>query len=210
MVARMVELVLEKEAEFSALDAAVGDGDFGASLAKGFSKLREEWEELPKEDMGAFLKACGLLIGEECGGASGPLWGGAFRAAAKAAKDKEALGVEDLALLLDQAVLSIQKTGKAEAGDKTMVDALLPAVKSLVQDAQAHLPLEEALKNAAAAAMEGAEATRDMVAKRGRASYLGERTVGHPDPGAMAVGILLQGVYEHRKTAESKRFTDEL
>ncbi len=194
IVERMTQVVLANEVAFCELDSVAGDGDFGMSLAVGFRALQSDWADLPRNDASAFLKGCSLRILEHCGGASGPIWGGAFGAAARAAKGKSRLEVKDLADMAGEAVAAIQKRGGAKRGDKTLLDALIPAQEALAAGAAAGLTIAEALASAAAAARNGAEETRQMVASRGRASYVGERSLTHPDAGAFALGVLFTDI----------------
>lgn len=186
----MTEVIIENEVPFCELDAAAGDGDFGMSLAKGFKELKKVRAELPAEDIGAYLKAGGLIITEHCGGASGPIWGSAFRAAGKFADGKTELDLAGLAGLLQAAVEGIQKRGGARLGDKTLLDALIPAAVALKRDAETGKPLLPAMESSAKAAVLGAEKTKEMVASKGRASYVGERSLSYPDAGATAIGII--------------------
>jgi dihydroxyacetone kinase len=166
------------------------------SLSTGFKVLKEEWEQLPKEDIGVFLKECGMLITEHCGGASGPIWGSAFRGAGKYAAGKTDLDVKELGELLNAAVEAIQKRGGAKLGDKTLLDALIPAAEDLLKSGQEEEDMAQAMKKSAAEAVSGAERTKDIIASRGRASYLGERSLNYPDAGAMAIGIIFNGISE--------------
>lgn len=195
----MAKLIIEKEVYFCELDSFAGDGDFGMSLAKGFKKLKKEWDNLPQEDIGTFLKACGMIINEHCGGVSGPIWGSAFRSAGKYAVGKTELSLTELGDLLQNAVNSIQKIGGAQLGDKTLLDALIPATESLKKSGESGEDLLEAIKKAAKDAVLGAEKTKDIVASKGRASYVGERSLNHADAGAMAVGILFTEIVEKFK-----------
>ena len=124
----MIKTVIDNEAYFCELDSNAGDGDFGFSLAKGFKSLKENWEEINKEDIGKFMRSCGMIITEECGGASGPIWGGAFIAAGRYAKGKGEISVKELSELGQSMVDGIQKRGGAKLGDKTLLDAFIPAV----------------------------------------------------------------------------------
>ena len=196
IVDTMSNIIMENEVYFCELDSAAGDGDFGMSLSKGFKVLKDEWENLPKDDIGAFLKECGMLITEHCGGASGPIWGSAFRATGKYAKGKTELNLKELGELLQSAVDGIQKTGGAKLGDKTLLDALIPATESLKKSSEAGEDMLEAMKKSAAEAVLGGEKTKEIVAKRGRASYLGERSISFPDAGATAIGIIFTGIVE--------------
>ena len=190
----MADTNIQNEVYFCELDSVAGDGDFGMSLAKGFKVVKQEWDSLEKDDIGAFLKGCGMIITEYCGGASGPIWGTAFISAARTAKGKTELSLKELADVMQSAVEGIQKRGGAQLGDKTLLDALIPAVISLKNDAEAGLGVTTAFANAANAASEGAEKTKNMVAKRGRATYVGERSISHPDAGAMAIGVIFNEI----------------
>lgn len=198
----MADIIIENEVPFCELDSAAGDGDFGMSLAKGFKQLKAEWDDLDFDDIGSFLKSCSMVIMEYCGGASGPLWGSAFRGAAKAAGDAEEIGVTELAEILQAAAKSIQKTGErsfgrgAVVGDKTLIDALVPAADSLTASAEAGEELLPAMKKAAKAAVDGAESTKKIAAKMGRAGTVGDRSIGYPDAGAFGVGVIFTGIVD--------------
>jgi dihydroxyacetone kinase len=190
IVKTMSEVIIKNEVYFCELDSAAGDGDFGMSLAKGFKELDKEWDGLERGDIGAFIKACGAVIAENCGGASGPIWGGAFKAAGKYAAERQKLGLDEFADMIGSAVEGIQKRGGAKEGDKTLLDALIPTCRALKEGAAKGCDFACALKKGAEAAVAGAEATKNMVASRGRASYVGERSLSYPDAGAMALGII--------------------
>lgn len=200
IIKTMSDIIIENEVPFCELDSAAGDGDFGMSLAKGFKQLKAEWEDLDFDDIGSFLKSCSMVIMEHCGGASGPIWGSAFRGAAKAVKGMEEIGLGELAEMLQQAVVNIQKTGErsfgrgAEVGDKTLIDALAPAADSLTESAKAGEELVPAMKKAAKAAVDGAESTKKIAAKMGRAGTVGDRSIGHPDAGAYGIGVIFTGI----------------
>ena len=196
IIDKMAEIIIANEVYFCELDSVAGDGDFGMSVAKGFKQLKTEWDDLSTDNIGAFLKDAGMIITEFCGGASGPIWGSAFRAAAKSAKGKEEVTLAEFADMMEAAVAGIQKRGKAQLGDKTLLDALIPFGVALRDGAKDGIDLKEAFVNAAKAARDGAELTKTMVAKRGRASYVGERSLTHPDAGAMALGIIFTGIVE--------------
>ena len=189
-VKAMCGIIISKEVYFCELDSVAGDGDFGMSLSKGFRQLQADWAELETDDIGAFLKSCGMLITEHCGGASGPIWGSAFRGMGRAAQGKETLSLGEFAEMLQAAVDAIQKRGGAKLGDKTLLDALIPLVESLKTSAAAGLACTAAFDQAIDAATAGAENTKKIVATKGRASYVGERSIDHPDAGAMAIGII--------------------
>jgi dihydroxyacetone kinase len=198
LVDKMSEVIIENEAAFCELDAHGGDGDFGMSIARGFRHLKAEWAGITAQSrsIGEFLDACSKLIMEYCGGASGPLWGFAFKYAAKAAADKAALNVGDFAELMRAAVRGVQETGKrsfgrgAAVGDKTLADALIPCAEAWTAAAQRGTPFPAAFRAAAEAAVAGAEQTKHIVARMGRAENAGERSLGYPDAGACALGVI--------------------
>lgn len=194
IVGLMTETILANEQAFCELDSAAGDGDFGMSLSKGFRKLEEERPDDSGSDIGAFLIGCSRIITEHCGGASGPIWGTAFRSAGKYAQSREKLSVHEAGVMVNEAVAGIMKRGGAKAGDKTLLDALIPLGEALVKSGQDGLSFSEAMGAAAKAARLGADSSKDMIASRGRASYVGERSLSHPDAGAEAIAIIMQDI----------------
>ncbi len=190
VVSVMADVIIVNEIPFCDLDSAAGDGDFGMSVAKGFKVLKAEWADLSMTDIGAFLKSCSMIITEHCGGASGPIWGSAFRAAGKYADGKSELDLQEFAELMQSAVDGIQKRGGAKLGDKTLLDALIPATEALKVSAVSKHSFKEAIACGAAAAVAGAEKTKEYAASKGRASYVGDRSLSFPDAGAMALGII--------------------
>ncbi|MBJ9987557.1 dihydroxyacetone kinase subunit DhaK [Paenibacillus sp. S28] len=198
LVDRMSGVIIENEIPFCELDAHAGDGDFGMSVAKGFKQLKSEWEELTSQaqDIGGFLDACSLIIMEHCGGASGPIWGSAFRAAGKFAGNRSELSVTDIAGMMDAAVKGIQDTGErsfgrgAVVGDKTLIDALVPYAEAWAKAAKQGTDLIGASLSAAEAAVEGAKQTEHIAARMGRAGTVGDRSIGYPDAGAYALGVI--------------------
>lgn len=198
----MSDVIIKNEVYFCELDSYAGDGDFGMSLAKGFKILKEQISQLNTDDIGSFLKECGMIITEHCGGASGPIWGSAFRSAGKYAIGKKQLDLKDLSGLIESAVDGIQKRGGAKLGDKTLLDALIPAAESLKKSSQSGDEMIEAIKKCAEEAMAGAEKTREIVATKGRASYVGERSINYPDAGAMAIGIIFNEIAQNFEKAK--------
>ena len=194
IVWHLSDIVIENEVYFCELDSAAGDGDFGMSLAKGFKVLKNEWEQLPKDEIGQFLKGCGMLIIEHCGGASGPIWGSAFKSMGKYAQYKTELNLVEAGELLQSAVDGIQKIGGAKLGDKTLLDALIPAAEALKECGASGEEMLSSFQKSAEAAAAGAEKTKEIVAAKGRASYLGERSMNYPDAGAMAIAIIFKGI----------------
>jgi phosphoenolpyruvate---glycerone phosphotransferase subunit DhaL len=193
VVRTIAETAVEHEKYFGDLDAVVGDGDFGYSLARGFEKLLEGWDDLDRSDPGTFLKKVGVVITSRIGGTSGPIWGTAFMRAGGAAGAGDLDG-EQVVAMLRAAVEGIKARGQAEVGDKTLIDALVPLTDRLEAELQGGASSSTALAAAAAAAREAAEATADLVARRGRASYTGERSRGSVDAGAMAVAVITDRV----------------
>lgn len=202
IVDTMSECIIKNEVPFCELDAYAGDGDFGMSVSKGFRQLRREWNDILEEkvcDIGEFLDACSLIIMECCGGASGPIWGSAFRAAGKAAKGKQKLTTEEFAVLLQEAVTGIQKTGEysfgrgAVVGDKTLIDALVPCADVWTENA-GNKTLKELFQLSADAAVNGAKMTEKIVARMGRAGTVGKRSIGYPDAGAFALGVIFSKI----------------
>ncbi|EEL48148.1 dihydroxyacetone kinase subunit DhaK [Bacillus cereus] len=199
LVDKMSEIIIKNEVPFCELDTHAGDGDFGMSVAKGFKQLKREWSSILNQEplnIGTFLDACSMVIMEHCGGASGPIWGGAFRAAGKAIDGKMELTVAEFAEMLEAALKGIQSIGErsfgrgAEVGDKTLVDALAPCVQSWLESAQAGVDFKTAFEKGAEAAVKGAEYTKEIVARMGRAGTVGERSLGYPDAGAYALGVI--------------------
>lgn len=194
IIGKLCSVVIKYEVYFCELDSVAGDGDFGMSLAKGFREIQKNIDTLDASTPYSFIRACSMIISEYCGGASGPIWGSAFGAAAKAVKGKEELQDADIPPMFIDAVAAIQKRGGAKLGDKTLLDALIPATKAISQAVENGEDLKTAFEKAAKAAGQGAESTREMVAKKGRATYVGERSLSHPDAGAMAIEIILSSL----------------
>ena len=200
---KMSEVIIENEIPFCELDAHAGDGDFGMSVAKGFKQLKREWAELTSAtSMSEFLSNCSIIIMEHCGGASGPIWGSAFRAAGKAIEGKESLTVSEFANMLQAAVRGIQTTGErsfgrgAVVGDKTLIDAFLPCADAWVEASNNGVTFAESFTLGAAAAVQGAESTKQIVARMGRAGTVGERSLGYPDAGAHGLGVIFTALAE--------------
>jgi phosphoenolpyruvate---glycerone phosphotransferase subunit DhaL len=183
--------IAEHRVELIQLDRAIGDGDHGENMDRGFTAVLAALDANPPDTPAAALKLVATTLISKVGGAAGPLYGTAFLRASTAVKDRDELTPADLGEALSAALGGIVARGKAELGDKTMVDALDPAVKAAKGDTAAEL-----LAAAAAAAEAGADATIPIVARKGRASYLGERSAGHLDPGARSTSLLLRAFAE--------------
>ena len=196
VVKTVAETAVEKEQEFGDLDAVVGDGDFGYSLARGFEIVVAEWDDLDRSSSAVFLQKVALTISKRVGGTSGPIWGTAFLRASAAVKDVDQLSPDHAVAMLRAAAEGIKKRGNSDLGDKTLLDALIPMTDA-IEDALAGPGIvsgAELARTAATAARTAADATSTMIAKRGRASYTGERSIGSPDAGAVAVAVLAERV----------------
>jgi len=184
------EHVSEERAYLTKLDSAIGDGDHGQNLERGLSHAVDGLDD-GNEDLPSTMKSVAMALISKTGGASGPLYGTFFLDAGKTAGTAPAMDVAGVAKFFRAGLEGVQRRGKAEPGDKTMVDALLPAVEALEQAAEDDEDMETALSKAATAAKEGMEATTPLQARKGRASYLGERSIGHQDPGATSTYYLI-------------------
>jgi len=195
-IRRYAEEIAAHRQELVRLDTAIGDGDHGTNMDRGMRKAVERLDGVQGEDVGAALKAVGMALVSSVGGAAGPLYGTLFMQMGQGASGKAELELTDWSAALRKGLEGVQARGKAQPGDKTMVDALTPAVEALEQAAQDGADLAEALRRSAAAAEEGMRATAPLEARKGRASYLGPRSVGHQDPGATSTYLLLKTAAE--------------
>lgn len=188
---------IEAEKDYlTQLDNEIGDGDHGINLARGFEAVEKKLPSLAGGDIGVLLKGVGMQLVSTVGGASGPLYGTAFMKAGMACKGLTELDGPAFIKAMEAAVDGIKMRGKATEGEKTMLDALCPALKVMQDEVAAGKSLKEALQDAAAAAEKGVEYTKTIIATKGRASYLGERSLGHQDPGATSSLYLLQVLAE--------------
>jgi dihydroxyacetone kinase-like protein len=183
-------------AELVRLDTAIGDGDHGTNMDRGMRKVLEKLDSSGGDDIGASLKAVGMALVSSVGGAAGPLYGTLFLQMGSATGEAATLDTAGFAQALEAGLRGVQSRGKAEPGDKTMVDALVPAVEALHRAQSDGVAVGEATRLAADAAEAGMKATIPMEARRGRASYLGPRSVGHQDPGATSSYLLLRSAAE--------------
>jgi phosphoenolpyruvate---glycerone phosphotransferase subunit DhaL len=188
--------VAENKDYLTRLDSAIGDADHGTNMDRGMKAVVDKLNGVEENDIGALLKTVGMTLVSTVGGAAGPLYGTLFLQMGVATAGKSELEPDDWAAALDAAVQGVQMRGKAEPGDKTMIDALIPARDSFSAAVAEGASFEEALRRSAAAAEEGMLATTPLVAKKGRASYLGERSAGHQDPGATSSHLLLETAAE--------------
>jgi phosphoenolpyruvate---glycerone phosphotransferase subunit DhaL len=183
--------------QLTQLDAAVGDGDHGINMDRGMSAVLAKLDAATEEqDIGALLKTVGMTLVSTVGGAGGPLYGTLFLQMGTAVSGKDELGPDDWAAALEAGIAGVQARGKAEPGDKTMIDALIPGRDALKSALAEGASFEDALRQSADAAGQGMRDTIPLVARKGRASYLGERSAGHQDPGATSSHLLLEAAAE--------------
>lgn len=193
-VRTIAETVVENEKAFSDLDAVAGDGDFGFSMARGFEKVLEGWDDFDRSDPGTFLTKVALVITSRIGGTSGPIWGTLFLRAGTTVKGSETVTGEQWVQALRAGVDGIKARGGADLGDKTLLDALAPATDALEKALADGVDGPTAVRAFADEARRTADATASMQARRGRASYSGERSIGSVDAGATAVAVLAEAV----------------
>ncbi len=185
-------VIAENRRELVRLDTAIGDGDHGTNMDRGMKAAVEKLETVESDDIGALLKAVGMALVSKVGGAAGPLYGTLFLQMGTASAGREELDLAGWTAALESGVKGVQARGKAELEDKTMIDALVPAVEALRAAATDGADLGDALRASADAAEQGRDATTPLEARKGRASYLGPRSVGHQDPGATSSALLLR------------------
>jgi dihydroxyacetone kinase-like protein len=190
----MAQTAIDNETYFCELDAVVGDGDFGYSLARGFEIVIADWEDIDRADTATFLRKVAMILTSRIGGTSGPIWGTAFLRAGGSAVGKAELAAEDVIAALRAGIEGIKARGDSDVGDKTLLDSLVPAVDELEAGLGAGAESGAALARAAEVARDSAEATRPMLAKRGRAAYTGERSIGTLDAGAVGVAVMFEQV----------------
>ena len=204
VVHTIATVAVENERYFGELDAVVGDGDFGYSMARGFELVLTGWDDFDRTDIGTFLKKVALVITSRIGGTSGPIWGTAFLRAGGAAGTATELDAGQVLAMLWAAIGGIKARGQSDVGDKTLLDALVPATETIERSIAAGLDVPGTLRAAAEAARERAEATRSMLAKRGRAAYTGERSIGTLDAGAVAVAVMFEALAGQSKEPTAK------
>jgi phosphoenolpyruvate---glycerone phosphotransferase subunit DhaL len=190
-ITAFAESIATNRDELTRLDSDIGDADHGTNLDRGLQAVLAALAADPPARPGALLKKTGMTLVSKVGGASGPLYGTFFLRMATAAGDCDALGPQSLSEAFHAGLEGVIARGKASAGDKTMLDALIPAVETLDAALAEGKPFDDAIRAAADAAEAGRDATTPMLARKGRASYLGERSAGHQDPGATSVTLLL-------------------
>jgi dihydroxyacetone kinase phosphoprotein-dependent L subunit len=194
VVRQLAETIVENEKYFGELDAVVGDGDFGYSLARGFEIVLDQWDSFDRTDPGVFLTRIATTVSGRIGGTSGPIWGTAILRAGTNLKGSETFEPEDVVRALRASIDGIKARGQADLGDKTLLDSLVPAVDTLEAQIAAGSPPDETVAAMAATARAAADATVTMQAMRGRAAYTGERSIGSVDAGATAIAVLLEAL----------------
>ena len=184
----------EQKLYLTELDAAVGDADHGINLDRGFSQVVKELENSPSDDIGVMFKTVAMVLIKTVGGAAGPLYGTLFLRAGELCTGKKAMDAADVVAMLEAGLKGVVQRGKAELNDKTMLDALAAGLSRMQQLLTEGAGLNEILRQAADATRQGMKDTIPMLAKRGRASYLGERSIGHQDPGATSSYLLMESM----------------
>lgn len=187
----------KNKAYLSELDATIGDGDHGHNMARGFEKVAEDLNVNTYNDVGILFKKVAILLISNVGGASGPLYGTAFMELGKSFTGRDSLELEDLETILELSLKGVKYRGKAELEDKTIIDSLEPAYKSVKESIEGEDSKEELLNRMVETSKSGVEHTKEIVAKKGRASYLGERSIGHQDPGATSTYIILKSIRDN-------------
>jgi len=189
-------IIAENKDYLTQLDSAIGDADHGINIDRGFSKIIAQLDGLKEKSIGEILKSCAMILISTVGGASGPLYGTAFLSAANETAGKEVLSVEDLLNVLKSALNGIKARGKATLSEKTMVDAIEPALQAFEKELlDGNRNLTKILEIVVKAAEDGAKNTIPLRATKGRASYLGNRSIGHQDPGATSSYLLFKAMY---------------
>ena len=194
MLKEMSAIIQQNKDFLTELDMPIGDSDHGINLARGFLAVNEKLPTLADKDIGTVLKTVGMTLVSTVGGASGPLYGTAFMKAGAKMVGKSEVGMDDLLVMLHEAVEGIKMRGKSTTGEQTMLDAMVPALEAMKA---AEGSAQERLAAGLAAAQDGVERTKDMIATKGRASYLGERSLGHQDPGATSFTLLFSVIAKY-------------
>lgn len=188
----MAEKIEEQKDWLTDLDRPIGDSDHGINMARGFKEVEKKIPGLEGTDAGNILKTVGMTLVSTVGGSAGPLYGTAFMKAGMVLAGKTEISMADFLDAFDQAVAGVKQRGKSEAGEKTMLDAMIPALESMKKAVEEGKRNGEIFAEGVKAAWAGAESTKDMIATKGRASYVGARGIGHQDPGATSFSLLLE------------------
>lgn len=188
------ETAIANEDYFCQLDSVVGDGDFGYSLARGFERLLEQWDDIDRSSPATFIQKTAMILTSRIGGSSGPIWGTGFMRASAVARKHPQFSAETAVAMIRSAIEGIQARGGAELGDKTLLDALAPLADAIEERAQSGGSGKEIIDYAAGVCEEAAEATKELQARRGRASYTSERSIGSIDAGAKGVSVIVNEI----------------
>ena len=192
-IIKAIGLKMEAEKEYlTELDQPIGDSDHGINMARGFAAVEGKLPDLEGKDIGTILKTVGMTLVSTVGGASGPLYGSAYMKAGMALAGKEEMDMDDFLSMMDTVVQAVEQRGKATVEEATMLDAMVPSLKAMKDSAAEGKSAGEVLESGVRAAWAGAEHTNDLVATKGRASYVGERGLGHQDPGATSYSYMLE------------------
>ena len=193
---KIADAIHENEQFLTDLDAAIGDNDHGINMDKGFQKVATDIPSLSGKDIGSILKRVGMDLVSTVGGSAGPLYGTAFMKAGAVVADKNEIDQEDFVSIMEAGIGGVQLRGKAVKGEKTMLDAMIPAFEAMKTSCTAGDDTPSMLKKGVEAAENGVEYTKTIIATKGRASYLGERSIGHQDPGATSFTVILRAISE--------------
>ncbi len=199
---RAAEVLKENKEYLTELDSAIGDADHGINMDRGFQTIVKKVPSVEDKDAGTILKTAGMALVSSVGGAGGPLYGTAFMQAGMAVAGKHELVAEDILAAIEAALQGVMMRGKGKPGEKTMIDAIDPAIQAMREALENGAGTEKALEKATAAAEQGMKDTIPMLAMKGRASYLGERSIGHQDPGATSSYLLIRTMYEMARKEE--------
>lgn len=199
IIESIADKIEENKKYLTDLDAKIGDGDHGINMSKGFKYVKKSLQNGKNKNAADVLKKTGIALVSHVGGASGALYGTAFMKSSGVVSGKENLNIDDFINILKACVDGIKMRGKAELGEKTMLDSLIPAYEAAKSAGEKGVEAVEVLRAAADAAEEGAAHTEKIAATKGRASYLGDRSIGHRDPGAASTAVILNTIYEFLK-----------
>ncbi|WHE07706.1 dihydroxyacetone kinase subunit DhaL [Thermoanaerobacterium thermosaccharolyticum] len=197
IISNISEVIEANKQYLTDLDAAIGDADHGINLDRGFKAVKEKMPQFSDKDIGTILKNVGMVLVSTVGGASGPLYGTFFMRMGNAVSGKSTIDDNEIVAMFEAGLSGIKERGKAQAGDKTMIDAIEPALNELKKSLEDGLKFNEALNIAVNASYNGVEMTKKIAARRGRASYLGDRSIGHQDPGATSAYLMIKTAAEY-------------
>lgn len=195
-IIKAISAKIEEQKDFlTKLDQPIGDSDHGINMARGFSEVEKKLPTLEDKDIGTTLKTVGMTLVSTVGGSAGPLYGSAFMKGGMAAAGKTEMDISDFLAVLDTAIEAVKQRGKSTTEEKTMLDAMVPSLAAMKEANEAGDAPKDVLKKGVDAAWAGAEHTKELVATKGRASYVGERSIGHQDPGATSYSYMLEVIY---------------